>query len=455
MTLSIAVLKETEKNETRVAISLDMVKKYVDLGATVCVQKGAGLEAGITDEEFKDKGAAIAASADTALKSSDIVLCVKAPSATNIRKIKKGALIIGMFAPYNENTPVQDFKTAGLSAFSMELVPRITRAQSMDVLSSQSNLAGYKAVLDACGHYGRIFPMMMTAAGTLPPAKVFVMGAGVAGLQAIATARRLGAVVTATDVRPAAKEQVESLGANFIAVENEEFKQAETSGGYAKEMSKAYQDEQAALIEKHIAKQDIVITTALIPGRPAPKLISDKMVKSMRKGSVVVDLAVETGGNCAASKAGEIIEKDGVTVIGHLNVPGRLAADASKLYAKNVYNLVALLIDKESSTLAIDWDDEIVKGIALTKDGKAIHPKFGNQEQASDTLAKDDKNDGARNKTKNDKGETTAMSSSNSRSDDNTDTTQKVSTKKTKTKPTAQSVSKTDEQDDTKKEDKA
>jgi NAD(P) transhydrogenase subunit alpha len=265
---------------------------------------------------------------------------------------------------------------AGIASFAMELMPRITRAQVMDVLSSQANLAGYRAVIDGAAEYGRALPMMMTAAGTVPAAKVFVMGAGVAGLQAIATARRLGAVVTATDVRPAAKEQVESLGAKFIAVEDEEFKQAETSGGYAKEMSKEYQAKQAELVASHIAKQDIVVTTALIPGRPAPKLVSKAMVESMKQGSVVVDLAVERGGNCELAKAGEVVVHNGVKIVGHNNVPGRLAATASALYAKNLLAFVETLVDKNSKSVAVNWDDELVKATCLTKDGAVIHPNF-------------------------------------------------------------------------------
>jgi NAD(P) transhydrogenase subunit alpha len=265
---------------------------------------------------------------------------------------------------------------AGVTAFAMELMPRITRAQVMDVLSSQANLAGYRAVIDAGAEFGRAFPMMMTAAGTVPAAKVFVMGVGVAGLQAIATARRLGAIVTATDVRPAVKEQVASLGAKFIAVEDEEFKQAETAAGYAKEMSKEYQAKQAALVAEHVKKQDIVITTALIPGRPAPRLISAEMVKSMKPGSVIVDLAVERGGNVEGAKAGEVVEVDGVKIVGHLNVAGRLAASASALYAKNLYAFLEVLIDKKTKALAVNWEDEIVKATALTRDGAVVHPSF-------------------------------------------------------------------------------
>ena len=289
--------------------------------------------------------------------------------------MKKGAIVAGMLSPYYNPNLIADLAAAGIISFSMELVPRITRAQSMDVLSSQSNLAGYKSVLDAAEYYGRTFPMMMTAAGTVAPAKVFIMGAGVAGLQAIATARRLGAIVSATDVRPASKEQVQSLGASFVAVEDDEFKQAETAGGYAKQMSPEYQVKQKALIEDTIKKQDIVITTALIPGRAAPRLITAAMVQSMKPGSVIVDLAVETGGNCELSEPGTVVHKHGVTIVGHFNVPSRIAADASALYAKNIFNLINLIIDK-SGQLAINWDDDIIKGIALTRDGHIIHPTF-------------------------------------------------------------------------------
>lgn len=385
MGLKIAVLKETAEFEGRVAASPETVKKLTALGAAVTIDHNAGATASIPDDLFKAAGAKIAKSAEDALKSADIVLKVQGPTADEISHMKKGALLIALLAPYNNQDLIGDLANAGIDAFSMELVPRITRAQSMDVLSSQSNLAGYKAVLDACEYYGRAFPMMMTAAGTIPPAKVFVMGAGVAGLQAIATARRLGAVVSATDVRPAAKEQVNSLGASFVAVEDEEFKQAETSGGYAKEMSKDYQKKQAALVEEHIAKQDIVITTALIPGRPAPKLITESMVKSMKPGSVIVDLAVETGGNCEVSKSGEVVEKHGVKIIGHRNVPSRLATDSSMLYAKNLLNLLNLIIDKEKSDLAVNWDDEIIKGIALTRDGKIIHPNFAAKKEKGES----------------------------------------------------------------------
>ncbi len=376
MSLIIAVPKTTAENETRVAASPETVKKLCALNCTVRVEKDAGAGASFTDDMYTAAGASIVASARDACAGAHIVTCVQAPTAEEIGLMSKGTLLVGMLAPYRHAALPGDLAKAGINGFAMELMPRITRAQAMDVLSSQSNLAGYKAVLDAAEYFTRAFPMMMTAAGTVPPARVFIMGAGVAGLQAIATARRMGAIVSATDVRPASKEQVASLGATFIAVEDEEFKQAETSGGYAKEMSAEYKKKQQTLIEETIAKQDIVITTALIPGRPAPKLVSEAMVKSMKPGSVIVDLAVETGGNCELATYGKVVRKHGVTIIGHANVPGRLATDASALYAKNILNLLTLLIDKEKKELAINWDDDIVKGIALTRDGQIIHPLF-------------------------------------------------------------------------------
>jgi len=312
--------------------------------------------------------------ATDAVNGADIVLMVRRPEGAGLSGLTKGAIVIAIMDPYGHDDALCAMAKAGIVGFAMELLPRITRAQGMDVLSSQANLAGYRAVIDAAAEFGRALPMMMTAAGTVPATKVFVMGAGVAGLQAIATARRLGAIVTATDVRPAAKEQVESLGAKFVAVEDEEFKAAETSGGYAKEMSKEYQAKQAALVAEHIKKQDIVITTALIPGRPAPRLISSEMVASMRPGSVIVDLAVERGGNVEGAKAGEVADESGVKIVGHLNVPGRLAASASSLYAKNLYAFLEILVDKKAKALAIDWDDEIVKATALTRDGAVVHP---------------------------------------------------------------------------------
>ena len=379
--MKIAIPKERHPQEARVAASPDTVKALVGLGAAVSVEKGAGQGAAMTDDAYKKAGASIAKDEKTALNGADVVLKVRRPMAEGeasdeFALMRKSAVVLALFDPMRDKAGVEAAAKAGTTAFSMELIPRITRAQSMDVLSSQANLAGYKAVLDAAAEFGRAFPMMMTAAGTIAPARALVMGAGVAGLQAIATARRLGAIVSATDVRPAAKEQVESLGASFVAVEDEEFKQAETAGGYAKEMSDAYKKKQAELIAETIAKQDIVITTALIPGRPAPKLIDEAMVKSMKPGSVIVDLAVETGGNCALSQAGKVVVKHGVKIVGHNNVPGRLAVDASALYAKNLLNFLKLIIDAESGELKIDWEDEIIKGTCITHDGKVVHPQL-------------------------------------------------------------------------------
>lgn len=374
--MRIAIAKETAHLESRVAASPETVKKFTALGATVAVEAGAGLTSGITDADYEAAGATIAKTAVEAVKGADIVLAVRRPEPQALKGVNKGALVIAIMDPYGNEAAVKGLAETGVAAFAMELMPRITRAQVMDVLSSQANLAGYRAVVDAAAEYGRAFPMMMTAAGTVPAARVFVMGAGVAGLQAIATARRLGAVVTATDVRPAAKEQVESLGAKFIAVEDDEFKQAETAGGYAKEMSDAYKQKQAELVASHIAKQDVVITTALIPGRPAPKLVSRAMVESMKPGSVVVDLAVERGGNCELAMPGEVAVHNGVKIVGHLNVPGRLAATASSLYAKNLYAFVETLVSKETKAVAVNWDDELVKATCLTRDGAVVHPAF-------------------------------------------------------------------------------
>jgi NAD(P) transhydrogenase subunit alpha len=371
--MRIAVAREADPAEDRVAATPETVKKFKSLGAEVVVEPGAGVRSGIPDAEFAAAGANLTVGA---VKEADVILKVRRPGALELANYKKGALVVAIMDPYGHDEALKAMADAGVTAFAMELLPRITRAQSMDVLSSQANLAGYRAVIDAAAEYGRALPMMMTAAGTVPAAKVFVMGVGVAGLQAIATARRLGAIVTATDVRPATKEQVESLGAKFLAVEDEEFKNAQTAGGYAKEMSKEYQAKQAALTAEHIKKQDIVITTALIPGRPAPKLISAEMVRSMRPGSVIVDLAVERGGNVEGVKSGEVSTQNGVKIVGHLNVAGRLAASASSLYAKNLYNFLEILIDKESKALAVKWDDEIVKATALTRDGAVVHPNF-------------------------------------------------------------------------------
>jgi NAD(P) transhydrogenase subunit alpha len=371
--MKIAITKETDAGEPRVAGTPETVKKLIGLGAAVTVEAGAGIKSGIPDADYTAAGATVA---QGAAKDADIVLKVRRPTADEIKGYRKGALVIAIMDPYGNEAALKAMADAGLTAFAMELMPRITRAQSMDVLSSQANLAGYRAVIDAAHEYGRALPMMMTAAGTVPAAKVFVMGVGVAGLQAIATARRLGGIVTATDVRPAVKEQVQSLGAKFIAVEDEEFKQAETSGGYAKEMSKEYQAKQAALIAEHIQKQDIVITTALIPGRPAPKLVSREMVASMKPGSVLVDLAVERGGNVEGAKASEVAEVNGVKIVGYTNVAGRLPASASALYAKNLLTFLDILIDKKDKKLAINWDDEILKAVTLTRDGAVVHPNF-------------------------------------------------------------------------------
>jgi H+-translocating NAD(P) transhydrogenase subunit alpha len=375
--MRIAVLDESGQGEPRVAASPETVKKYVGMGATVSVQKGAGLSSAITDADYEAAGASIAKTAKDALKDAEILLKVKRPVDAEIKALKKGAMAISIMDPYGNEPALKALADAGISAFAMEFMPRITRAQVMDVLSSQANLAGYRAVVEGAQIYGRALPMMMTAAGTVPAAKIFIMGVGVAGLQAIATARRMGAVVTATDVRPATKEQVESLGAKFLAVEDEEFKQAQTAGGYAKEMSKEYQAKQAELTASHIAKQDIVITTALIPGRPAPKLVSKAMVESMRPGSVLVDLAVERGGNVDGAKLGQVVTTaGGVKIAGLADLPGRMAATASSLYAKNLFAFVETMIDKGAKTLAVNWDDELVKATLLTRDGAVVHPNF-------------------------------------------------------------------------------
>jgi len=371
--MKIAISAEADPSEPRVAATPDTVKKFVALGAEVAVEQGAGIKSGILDEDYKAAGASVGSNVAA---GADVVLKVRRPGEAEFKSYKKGAAVIAIMDPYGNDAALKAMASAGVVAFAMELMPRITRAQSMDVLSSQANLAGYRAVIDGSSEYGRALPMMMTAAGTIPAAKVFVMGVGVAGLQAIATARRLGAIVTATDVRPAVKEQVQSLGAKFIAVEDDEFKQAETAAGYAKEMSKEYQAKQAALVAEHIRKQDIVITTALIPGRPAPKLVNRDMVASMRPGSVLVDLAVERGGNVEGAKAGEVVSVNGVKIVGHTNVAGRLAASASALYSKNLLTFLETMIDKNTKALAINWDDEIVKGTALTRDGAVIHPSF-------------------------------------------------------------------------------
>jgi NAD(P) transhydrogenase subunit alpha len=372
--MKIAVPAEADKLETRVAATPETVKKFIALGAECVVQAGAGMGARIVDAEYEAAGAKVVKTAAATLKDADIVLHVRRPAEADLKGYKAGALVVATMDPYDHEAAVTAMAEAGIVAFAMEFLPRISRAQVMDVLSSQANLAGYQAVIDAAEEYDRAFPMMMTAAGTVPAARVFVMGAGVAGLQAIATARRLGAAVTATDVRPAAKEQVESLGAKFIAVEDDEFKQAETAAGYAKPMSAEYQAKQAELVAEHIKKQDIVITTALIPGRPAPRLVSKAMVASMRPGSVIVDLAVERGGNVEGAEAGKVAEAGEVKIVGHLNVPGRIAASASALYARNLFAFVETLIDKDKKEIAVDWDDQLVTSTNLTRDGAVVHP---------------------------------------------------------------------------------
>jgi NAD(P) transhydrogenase subunit alpha len=370
--MRIGVAREVDPAEKRVAATLETVKKLMALGADVAVEPGAGVKSGIGDGDYTAAGAVVS---PDAVRTADIVLKVRRPNEPELVGYKSGAMVLAIMDPFGNEKALVAMAKAGLVAFAMELMPRITRAQSMDVLSSQANLAGYRAVIDGAAEYGRAMPMMMTAAGTVPAAKVFVMGAGVAGLQAIATARRLGAIVTATDVRPAAKEQVESLGAKFIAVQDDEFKQAETAGGYAKEMSKEYQAKQAALVAEHVQKQDIVITTALIPGRPAPRLITQAMVASMKPGSVIVDLAVERGGNVEGAKQGELADVNGVKIVGYTN-PSELAASASTLYAKNLLAFVETFFDKKTRELAVNWDDDLVKATMLTRNGAVVHPNF-------------------------------------------------------------------------------
>ena len=374
--MKVAVPKETHPDETRVALSPETAKKFRALNLEIVIERGAGTRAGFADADYDAVGAGVADGGAALLGSADLVLKVRAPTGAELSAMEPGTMLVGMLSPYGAREAVDAYAAARVDAFAMELVPRISRAQSMDVLSSQANLAGYKAVIDASAEFARAMPMMMTAAGTVPPARVFVLGAGVAGLQAIATARRLGAIVSATDVRPAVKEQVESLGASFVMVESAETEAAETAGGYAKEMSEDYRRRQAELVAEHLAKQDIVITTALIPGRPAPVLITEGMVESMKPGSIVVDLAVEQGGNCPLSRPGEIVEHCGVRIIGHVNVPGRLPVDASALYARNLYNFVSPFVDAESGVIEFDWDDELVTGTGLTRDGSVVHPSF-------------------------------------------------------------------------------
>ncbi|KAB2849744.1 MAG: Re/Si-specific NAD(P)(+) transhydrogenase subunit alpha [Hyphomicrobiaceae bacterium] len=373
--ITIGVTAERD-GEPRVAVSPETIKKLGNLGCKVRIERGAGLKSRFSDKQFNDQGAEIVGSAADAMAAADILLKVRRPSAAELAGVKKGTLLACILDPTGDRPGLEAIAATGVTAFSMEFMPRITRAQSMDVLSSQANLAGYKAVVNAASLFEQAMPMMMTAAGTVPAAKVFIMGVGVAGLQAIATARRLGAIVSATDVRPATKEQVASLGAKFIAVEDEEFKQAQTTAGYAKPMSAEYQKKQAELVASHIKNQDIVITTALIPGRPAPKLISKAMVESMRPGAVIVDLAAERGGNCELTEPGKTVDANGVRILGTINLAGELPVNASSLYARNLLSFLETMIDKKEKALKINWDDEVIKGTLVTKDGAIVHPSL-------------------------------------------------------------------------------
>ncbi len=376
--MKFAFIKEVTPLESRVAVTPDIAKRLVHDGFAVVMQSGAGEEAGYPDEAYAAAGVkTILTDVAEVLGQADILAKVQAPSFAEVKALPDGATVIALMDPYKNAVLFDAFNAKRINAFALELVPRTTRAQSMDVLSSQANLAGYRAVLEAASVFPKAFPMFMTAAGTIAPARVFVMGAGVAGLQAIATAKRLGAIVSATDVRMAAKEQVESLGASFVMVEDEETKAAETSGGYAKEMSDEYKKKQAALVAGHIAKQDVVITTALIPGRPAPELVTEEMVKSMKPGSVIVDLAAAQGGNCKLTEADRVVKKHGVTLLGWTNFPARIAQDASMLFAKNLQNFTALIVDPRGPILNLNWDDDIVKACGLTSGGQKIHPNFG------------------------------------------------------------------------------
>ncbi len=384
--MKIAVLKERREHEKRVAVTPETAKKLIAKGQEVLVETGAGAASRYSDQSYKDAGAQIITDPAELLKSADILLKVQRPLLSGearldeLSGLKSGAVIISVLSPFNAPESVSQYAAAGVTAMAMEFVPRITRAQTMDVLSSQSNLAGYRSVLDAAYEYGRAMPMMMTAAGTVAPAKVMVLGAGVAGLQAIATARRMGAIVSATDVRPAAKEQVESLGGKFVMVESDEMADAETAGGYAKEMSEDFKRKQAELVAATLAKQDMAICTALIPGKKAPTLITEEMVHSMREGSVIVDLAVEQGGNCELSKPGEVVEVEGVSIVGHYNLPSRLAADASSLYARNLLAFLEPHIDAETNAINFDWEDEIIAATVLTRDGNIVHSLFAGEE---------------------------------------------------------------------------
>ena len=379
--MKIAIVKERRPHETRVAATPETVKKLKALGAEITIETGAGVAAAYTDQAYGEAGATIVPDAASAIAAGDIVFKIQRPMSAEegldeLGLLRQGQTLMSPLGALTNKDLVQALASRGVTSFALELIPRITRAQSMDILSSQANLAGYKAVLLAANNYGRIFPQMMTPGGTLAPSRSFIMGVGVAGLQAIATARRLGSIVTATDVRPATKEQVQSLGAKFVAVEDEEFKAAETAGGYAKQMSPEYQAKQAALVAEHIKLQDIVITTALIPGRKAPVLVSEEMVKTMKPGSVIVDMAVEQGGNCPLSEFGKVVERYGVKIVGPANLPGELATDASALFSRNLLNFITPMVDKETKALTINLEDEVVKGTLVTRDGQIVHPSL-------------------------------------------------------------------------------
>jgi H+-translocating NAD(P) transhydrogenase subunit alpha len=370
--VTLAVTAETA-DETRVALSPDTAKRFVALGCTVKVQAGAGLRSRFSDAQYAAAGADVVPTMAATLSGAEILLKVRRPSVEEVKGLKADALVMSVLSPFDDKPGLDTLAATGANLFAMEFMPRISRAQSMDVLSSQANLAGYKAVVDAASLFESGIPMMMTAAGTVPAAKIFIMGVGVAGLQAIATARRLGGIVTATDVRPATKEQVASLGAKFIAIEDDEFKQAQTATGYAKPMSAEYQAKQAELVSAHIKTQDIVITTALIPGRPAPKLLTRAQVESMKPGAVIIDMAAERGGNCELTKPGETVDHNGVRIVGPMNLAGTLPVNASSLYAKNLYTFLETMFDKKDKSLKVNWDDELVKGTLVAKGGKIVH----------------------------------------------------------------------------------
>jgi NAD(P) transhydrogenase subunit alpha len=384
--MKIAILKERRPHETRVAATPETVKKLKALGAEITIEAGAGVAAAYTDQAYLDAGANIVADAASAVAASDIIFKIQRPMSAEegvdeLALLRAGQTLMSPLGALTNKDLVAALAAKGVQAFALELIPRITRAQSMDILSSQANLAGYKAVLLAADNFGRIFPQMMTPGGTLAPARAFIMGVGVAGLQAIATARRLGAIVTATDVRPATKEQVQSLGGKFVAVEDEEFKAAETAGGYAKEMSTEYRTKQAALVAEHIKLQDIVITTALVPGRKAPVLVGEDMVKTMKPGSVIVDMAVEQGGNCPLSEYGKIVIKHGVKIVGPANLPAELPTDSSALFSRNLLNFITPMVDKETKALKVDLNDEVVKGTLVTRDGQVVHPSLAAKQE--------------------------------------------------------------------------